>query len=432
MRILLDVTRTLAHAKKTTPTGIDRVEHAYIRFLLKQDTHRDVWFIVNTPFGRGALSRSEMQTFFSIIEGTHKLDAKTGNTPGFVELVRTLAAPISGDRTVPLTILQPTYEKDSIKTVAAAFLRGIKRYKAIMAERQPAVYLHTSHSQLDKPQLFRWIERDFLFPVFFIHDLIPIEFPEYCVPGAEARHKSRVDTSLRLGKAIIVNSQFTKKSLESYSKAKTIPPIAVIPLANSIQCDSADEHRITAPVPFFLHVGTIEGRKNIGHLLNVWRHVVRRVGNDTAPRLVLIGKRGWECENVISVLDRSRELANYVIEVSGISDRELSVLMRNASGLLSVSMTEGYGLPPIEAVRMGLPVVASDIPAHREILKDAAHFVSTHDGSALVERVLALMKPDYPRNAELASSIENIDWDDHVRHALEFVEQAFDAQGRTQ
>ncbi len=72
MRILLDVTRTLVHSKKSTPTGIDRVEHAYIRYLLAHRTTQDVFFLANTPYGRGVLPADDMADLFAGIERTHQ------------------------------------------------------------------------------------------------------------------------------------------------------------------------------------------------------------------------------------------------------------------------------------------------------------------------------------------------------------------------
>lgn len=429
MRILLDVTRTLVHAKKSTPTGIDRVEHAYIRYLLRQKISKDIYFIVTTPMGTGALSLSEMGVIFEKIEQRQRTNAAQGHTPGFLKLVEALRSPHSHVRSSPLSIRTDTTEADSLSTVAWAFLRGAARFASLVHDGRRAAYLHTSHLQLDRPNRFRWLRRNQFVPIFFIHDLIPIEFPEFCGPGAERRHRTRVDTAVRFAKALIVNSEFTKASLQSYVGDVGLPPISITPLANSIQDQPMEPKLLFGQnVPFFLHVGTIEGRKNIGHLLNVWRDVIRAVGATQAPRLVLVGKRGWECQNVTSVLDRSRELANHVIEVSNISDHELVFLMRNAKALLSVSMTEGYGLPPVEAVRLGLPVIASDIPAHREILKTSANFVPTHDGAALASCVLELLRRNHVVRATTSGQFAEIDWNDHVGQAMSFVQSVFGAE----
>lgn len=423
MRIFLDVTRTLAHAKKRTPTGIDRVEHAYIRFLLNHKPDKDAWFVVNTPFGRGILSASEMSLAYESIQRQQQGHSALPVTDGFKKLLFELQRPITNLRNSPLCLHSNRTEGDSIATVAFSLAKGFRRFHRLANGTEKAIYLHTSHVQLDRPRLFQWLDRPSIFPAFFIHDLIPIEYPEFCGPGAAERHRIRIETALRLGRALIVNSEFTKQSLLSFVGTSSVPPIAVVPLANSIDDrDLTEFSPITNEVPYFLHVGTIEGRKNIPHLLNVWREVIRTAGFEQAPRLVLIGQRGWECESVLSILDRSRELANHVIEVSDVNDVELRFLMRYAHGLVSVSMTEGYGLPPIEAVRLGTPVVVSDIPAHREILGRSAQYVAVHDGAALAHQVLKLSRQSSQSRIKDAINFAPVAWDEHVDRALTFLE----------
>jgi len=144
------------------------------------------------------------------------------------------------------------------------------------------------------------------------------------------------------------------------------------------------------------------------------------MGEVHAPRLVILGSRGWECENVTAALDRSRELANHVIEISSANDAELHCLMRRANGLITVSMTEGFGLPPVEAVRLGLPVIASDIPAHREVLGDGCEFVAPHDGEALANKIIALTTKRKNSQAQ-GVGLAPFGWHEHVEQALSFI-----------
>ncbi len=122
----------------------------------------------------------------------------------------------------------------------------------------------------------------------------------------------------------------------------------------------------------------------------------------------------------MSALDRSLELANHVIEVSGIRDDELHGLMKNAAGLITASITEGFGLPPVEAARLGVRVIASDIPAHREVLGEFATFIGVHDGEALLQEVLSILSVGKAHNS--ASPLPEITWDMHVALALESID----------
>ncbi len=421
MRILLDVTRTLVHSKKSTPTGIDRVEHAYIRYLLAHRTTQDVFFLANTPYGRGVLPADDMADLFAGIERTHQERARLAPGDTFAELLRVLSEPLPTKRSSPLSLNKSEAPvSDSVWSVAKAFIKGRQRFNALMRDGMPSVYLHVSHLQLDEPRCFTWLEASNILPVFFVHDLIPIEFPEFCSPHAAERHQRRIETIMRYGKGILLNSSFTLASLQHYAEGRQLAPHRVVPLANTIGTDDKPiVPDLGATLPFFVHVGTIEGRKNISHLLTVWRALIERLGPQKAPRLVLVGRRGWECETVTSTLDRSRDLANHVIEVSGLRDSELHALMRSSSGLITVSVTEGFGLPPVEAARLGVPVIASDIPAHREVLGDAATFVGIHDGEGLLQAVQMTMSM---QRSPTASLLPEFSWDEHVALALRSIE----------
>src|ERR1700710_674754 len=94
--------------------------------------------------------------------------------------------------------------------------------------------------------------------------------------------------------------------------------------------------------PYFLCVGTIEPRKNHLLLLHLWRRMVALHGN-RAPRLLIVGKRGWENENVLDLLDRCPALRGHVIELGTVPDSKLTALLRGAQALLMPSFAEGFG-----------------------------------------------------------------------------------------
>jgi len=106
-------------------------------------------------------------------------------------------------------------------------------------------------------------------------------------------------------------------------------------------------------------------------LLNVWRELVRRRG-ERAPKLVIVGSPGWGAEPVLRTLEQSRSLHGRVIFARGLSSPALCRLIAHARALLMPSFAEGFGLPVIEALSVGTPVIASDLPAHREIAGELA------------------------------------------------------------
>jgi glycosyltransferase involved in cell wall biosynthesis len=212
-----------------------------------------------------------------------------------------------------------------------------------------------------------------------IHDLIPIRWPEYCAPGAAARHAERIRGALSHARLIIVNSQSTLDDLRAYAgeAGLPVPATCVAPLGLSSAFVSPGA-ALRAAKPYFVAVGTIEPRKNLTFLLTLWTRLAERLGPAT-PRLVIVGRRGWEYEAVLDHLERSPAALRFVHEVADLRDAELGSLIGGARALLAPSLAEGFDLTALEALALGAPVIASDIAAHRE-LAAGARLVDPLDG----------------------------------------------------
>jgi len=105
-----------------------------------------------------------------------------------------------------------------------------------------------------------------------------------------------------------------------------------------------------------------------------------RATGAAAPKLVVIGQRGWECEQAIDLLDRCEALRGVVIEQNVCSDADVAAYLCHAQALLFPSFAEGFGMPLVEALQMGTPVVASDLPAFREIVGEVPDYLDPLDG----------------------------------------------------
>jgi glycosyltransferase involved in cell wall biosynthesis len=176
--------------------------------------------------------------------------------------------------------------------------------------------------------------------------------------------------------------------------------------------------------PYFVFLGTIEPRKNHLLLLNVWRRLVEETkdGNAPIPKLVLIGRRGWENENIVDMLDRCPALKDHVIEASRLPDPDAQDLMRQACALVLPSFVEGFGLPIAEALEMGVPVLCSDIPAHREVGGAVPEFIDPLDGPGWLRAIRDYAAPgSWRRRAQVKRMAEwsRPSWDDHIKAVIE-------------
>lgn len=268
--------------------------------------------------------------------------------------------------------------------------------------RHCGVLFNTGHSGLDTAGYALRVQQHGLKPVFFLHDLIPLSYPEYCRAGEAERHHRRLDTMLSVGKALIVNSVATHDELVAYAAQRNVvvPPCAIASLASArlpepFRARPMERH-------YFVILGTIEPRKNHSLLLHLWRQLVAEMG-DAAPQLVVIGQRGWECEQVVDLLDRCSALRGHVTELAHCEDRELVTWLAHAQALLFPSFIEGFGMPLVEALKLGVPVIASDLPVFREIAGSIPHYLDPLDGPAWRRAVLDFMRPESTaRRAQLA------------------------------
>jgi glycosyltransferase involved in cell wall biosynthesis len=177
--------------------------------------------------------------------------------------------------------------------------------------------------------------------------------------------------------------------------------------------------------PTFVVLGTIEARKNHLMLLQIWERLILQFGIE-APRLLIIGQRGWECEQVFDLLDRSDLLRKAVVELSNCSDEALASHLASARALLFPSLIEGYGLPLIEALRAGTPVIASDLPVFREIGEGIPDFLDPLDEAAWEQAIL-----DYAERGSRArqKQLQRLSryrppaWEDHFCNVDAWMEQ---------
>jgi glycosyltransferase involved in cell wall biosynthesis len=391
-RIILDITRTLLRAANPAPTGIDRVELAYALHLMRRVPDR---------------------LTFSML------------APGLpLTFPPEVARPLILDVAEAWSNGAPRGTTRAWRSFAPSLLRQTMR-RAGPRHNVPGVFLLVSHLNLNRgPLIAARLRRHAVRFVCLIHDLIPIEFPEYVRPAESERHRQRLETVLQHADGILVNSAATRDALLPYlDRTGRQPELVVAPLG-------VEPHETADPppphlqgVPYFVCVGTIEPRKNHLLLLHLWRRLATE-GHDRPPRLVLVGRRGWENENIIDLVERSTPLKGHVEEYSGLSDRQVRALIGGARALLMPSFAEGYGLPLAEALMLGTPALCSNIPALVEVGQGLVEHLEPLDGPAWRQAVLDYAAPGSPRRAAQIARIAawvRPSWERHIDIALNLV-----------
>jgi len=261
-----------------------------------------------------------------------------------------------------------------------------------------------------------WVAKTNVRPIFMIHDLIPITHPEYCRPGGAEKHEKRVDAMLRSGAGIIGNSQATLDVMADYASQHGLPlPPMLNAWLGATPLPASDTKPLGVTEPFFVTLGTIEGRKNHLMLLKLWQTLIAKHGSST-PRLVVIGQRGWENEAAFALLDSHEALRDYVIELSRCTDAELAHYLRDARALLFPSFAEGYGMPLVEALGVRTPVIVSNLAVFRELAGDIPEYLAPDDIIGWQSVVERYSRPDSSERAAQLSRMTGYampTWDQH-------------------
>jgi glycosyltransferase involved in cell wall biosynthesis len=296
---------------------------------------------------------------------------------------------------------------------------------ALLAVPARAIYLNIGYHRFEQPRFFAWLaKRPDVDGVFMIHDLLPLDYPEFFEDGETEKFRARIDTALRYGRAFLVSTEVVRRRLQQEMAARGFEerPIWAQPFPSPLAAFTPSLSALRRPKhPYFVVIGTIEPRKNHLLLLNVWRALVRYSPNP--PRLVIVGERGWENEQVIDILDRCETLAPHIAEVSGLGSRDLADLIAGARAVLAPSFDEGYGLPIVEALSLGAPVVASDSPAAREVSQGRARLLSPVDGERWRVEIERLATDDhyYAEQQARSAGFRAPNWRDYFASLDQFL-----------
>lgn len=230
--------------------------------------------------------------------------------------------------------------------------------------------------------------------VLILHDLSYLSHPGLYPRRTRLRLRWLVPLHVRQSRLVITGSEFSRRQItETYGLAPdrvVVVPPAIAPPSDAPEDEAADR-------PYFVYVGNLHPRKNLAALLQAFA-LARAAGLPTEQQLVIVGAPWWSDDGLAREV---RALPADAVRVTGrVSDAERDRLIRGATALVYPSLFEGIGLPPLEAMALGTPVIASNAAALPETCRDAALLVDPRDVPAIA-RALALVASDAVLRASL-------------------------------
>jgi glycosyltransferase involved in cell wall biosynthesis len=222
--------------------------------------------------------------------------------------------------------------------------------------------------------------------VFTLHDLIFLHFPEYHLPYNRWFLRFAMPRFLHAADVIVTPSECSKQDAIKFygipaAKIKVIYEAAAPhfkPAAEPAELERVRQ-KYNLPARFILHVGTIEPRKNLSRLLEAFHALLPE---SPELRLVLIGKKGWLYDDFFRKLT-ALGLEDRVIFPGFVAEADLPAFYQLAELFVYPSLFEGFGLPPLEAMACGAPVVCSRASSLPEVVGEAGLLIDPADTAAL-------------------------------------------------
>jgi len=227
--------------------------------------------------------------------------------------------------------------------------------------------------------------------VVTVHDLTCVRFPELCTRDA-LQYPGLIRRALRRGAWVHAVSHATA---EEVLDAFAVPEERVVVVPNGVTPPAAaapaDGHRLAGSRRYVLALGTVEPRKGLPTLVDAFE---RLVCDHPDLRLVIAGPDGWGAEALADSLAHHHRVAERTTRLGWLGEPARSALLRGATVLAYPSVYEGFGLPPLEAMTAGVPVVSTTAGSLPEVLGDAAVLVEPRDADALAAGLRHVIEDD--------------------------------------
>jgi len=261
-----------------------------------------------------------------------------------------------------------------------------------------------------------------------IHDLSFEHIPETFKRRSRLQLRLTVRATARRAAHVIAPSEYTRRDLlETYGldpERVTAVPLAVAPHFRPVE-DAAELERVRRRYriagEYVLAVGSIQPRKNLTRLVRAYSALRGARGRSNLPQLVLVGKKGWLYGETLRAIEEGG-VRDAVVLTGYVREADLPALYSGALCFAYLSYFEGFGLPPLEAMSCGAPVLTGNLTSLPEVVGDAGLTVDPFDTGAITEALARLVDEDALRAALRERGLRRargFDWRDTARMTLQ-------------
>lgn len=270
-----------------------------------------------------------------------------------------------------------------------------------------------------------------------VYDLIPILHPKFFDFNESSVVKTAI-SNLDQESWVFCISNATKDDLCHY--AKTIDPSKVIvthlaasedfyPCTDQQKLQKVRQKHDIPDAPYLLSLSTLEPRKNIDHTIRCFLQLIQQEKlNDL--NLVLVGAKGWNYEKIFAEISGSSHLKERIVVTGYVADEDLAPLYSGALAFVYLSFYEGFGLPPLEAMQCGVPVITSNTSSLPEVVGDAGIMLSPTDLDGLCQSVLNIYNKTELRKSMVERSLiqaKKFSWERCIKETIAGYNTALDS-----
>ncbi|MBE9048065.1 glycosyltransferase family 4 protein [Pleurocapsales cyanobacterium LEGE 10410] len=270
-----------------------------------------------------------------------------------------------------------------------------------------------------------------------VYDLIPMLFPHF-FKFNEDHVVNKAVKGIELDGWAVCISNSTKNDLCNYLKYLDPNRVFVTHLAASdlfYRCtdfqaiaNAKSKYRIPSDTPYLLSLSTLEPRKNIEFTIRCFAKLVEQEKIKDL-NLVLVGAKGWDYDKIFEEMTNLPSLQDRIIVTGYVDDRDLAALYSDALAFVYPSFYEGFGLPPLEAMQCGVPVITSNTSSLPEVVGDAGILISPTDADSLCHSILNIYNKPSLRDSMSLKSIEQakqFSWEKCTQKTIQAYKTALD------